>query len=197
MELHPNIRQWCAGHQNHITTAEFVSCGLSKTMLTRYVEAGLLLRVGRGVYVLPDTKADLLYQTALRSKHIIYSHETALYLHGILAEMPEKLTITIPANASLRKELRDRCICHYAEPGVHPVGEMTRQTVDGHSVPCYNMERTVCDYIRCRNRYPDTLILEVLQAYFGQRGRNIELLAQYAALFGIAWTLEQYMEALR
>ncbi len=197
MELHSSIQAWLLEHNNHITTQEFVACGLSKTMLTRYIDAGLLLRVGHGVYTLPETTADVFYRTALHSKHIVFSHESALYLHGLLARIPQKLTVTIPSNASLRKEVRERCICHYADERVHSIGIVEKATACGNIVPCYDMERTVCDYIRCRNRYSDNTILDVLQVYFGRRGRNVQLLAEYAAIFGISWVMEQYMDALR
>ncbi len=197
MELHPNIQAWLDGHNNHITTQEFVSCGLSKTMLTRYTDTGLLVRQARGLYTLADAREDVIYKMVLHSKNIVFSHETALYLHGLVARVPKMLTVTIPADASLRKEVREQCICHYAERRVYPVGIIKKTTKYGHTVQSYNLERTVCDYIRCRNRYEDAVILDVLQAYFGRPGRNLTLLAEYAAAFGVTWALEQYLDALR
>lgn len=45
-------------------------------------------RVGHGLYISQDAWEDFVYQIALTHKGIIFSHETALYLHVLRKRVP-------------------------------------------------------------------------------------------------------------
>ena len=62
-----------------LSTEQLTDLGISKTTLTNYVRNGLLVRCGHGFYTVPDSIEDDMYLLMLRSKHIIFSHETALF----------------------------------------------------------------------------------------------------------------------
>ncbi len=47
----------------------------SRMMLSLYVKAGLLERVGHGVYALPDEARDDMFLLALNNSKIIFSHD--------------------------------------------------------------------------------------------------------------------------
>ena len=53
--INPEILNVLAKNNNMITTSQVVSLGFSRTLLLKYVDAGLLNRVRHGVYILPDS----------------------------------------------------------------------------------------------------------------------------------------------
>lgn len=100
-----------------LTTAQIEALDFSRMTLSLYVKAGLLERVGHGVYALPDETRDDMFLLALNNPKIIFSHDTA---NGLSNRTPFVHSVSIPKNASLsavrrenrserRKKLRRIC----------------------------------------------------------------------------------------
>ena len=79
-----------------ITTAQANEVGVSNERLRLLVTSGDLERVTFGVYILPDEFADKMFIAQLRRPKIIYSHETALFLHDLTDRDPINYTVTVP-----------------------------------------------------------------------------------------------------
>jgi len=62
---------------------EAVKSGMTKESAFRYVHDGRLIRVAHGVYQQEDAWPDPLYLLQLRNKKIVFSYETAFFLHGL------------------------------------------------------------------------------------------------------------------
>ncbi|UKI57525.1 MAG: hypothetical protein L6V81_09470 [Clostridium sp.] len=60
------------------------------------------------MYKLPDYPMDNFYVLSTRSKHMCYSHSTALYLHNMCDRVPLVYDVTVPYNysGSLLKRLK-------------------------------------------------------------------------------------------
>lgn len=82
MKLNPKIYEAIKVNNNIITTAEVLSMGFSRMILSKYVKEGILERCHQGVYTLPDETHDDMYMLMLSSERIIFSHDTALFLNG-------------------------------------------------------------------------------------------------------------------
>ena len=133
---------------NLITTAQAVNIGVSKTTLTNYVAKGELTRVNHGIYALPDTVIDDMYVLRLRNQHIVFSHESALFLNGLSERTPFIHSITTPSNTVLPASIKKECACFYVRPKLFDMGLEMRNTTFGNAVYCYNVERTICDILR-------------------------------------------------
>ena len=70
---------------------------ISKAMLYKLCKADKIHRIVKGQYVLPEDMQDELLSISRRSKRIIFSHETALFLHGISDRTPFEHTVTAPS----------------------------------------------------------------------------------------------------
>lgn len=81
-----------------IETEVAIAHGISKAMLSKLCKAEKIHRVAHGQYILPDDMQDELLSISKRSEKIIFSHETALFLHGISDRTPFEHTITVPSN---------------------------------------------------------------------------------------------------
>ena len=65
------------------------------------------------------------------------------------------------------------------------MGMTTGQTPFGHTVPVYDMERTICDLIRSRSRIEIQVFQSALKQYARRRDKNLRTLMQYAAMFHV------------
>ena len=120
--INPIIMDALLKNNNMVTTSQVQELGFSKQTLNNYVKAGLLERIRQGLYITPDAVHDDMYSLMLRSESIIYSHESALFLHGISDRTPFVHTITMPSNKAVPGSIKDECICFYIKPAWHKVG---------------------------------------------------------------------------
>jgi len=181
---------------NVITTSEVTELGFSKQTLTNYVKAGLLERVIHGIYMLPGSIEDDMYIMMLRSKNIIFSHETAAFLNGISSRTPFTHSVTIPNGTSLPHSIRNDCDAFYVKPPLHKVGEVMMKTTFGNLVRTYNAERTVCDILRSRSRIDEETVVSIIKNYAVLDEKDLNRLAEYASMFKVQKTLKYYMEVL-
>ena len=70
------------------------------------------------------------------------------------------------------------------------------QTPFGHSVPVYNMERTICDIISNRKNMEAQAFQTAFKKYVKRQDKDLRLLMQYAERFRVDRILRQYLEML-
>lgn len=196
MNINQTIYDEIKKHNNMITTSQVLSLGYSKQLLTNYVKEGLLERCRHGVYILPDAVHDDMYTLMLRSERIVFSHDTALFLNGLSERTPFTHTITIPSNAALPNSLRGECVCFYVKPELYDIGIIEKSTTFGNTVRCYNVERTVCDFLRSRSRLDEEAVVSAIKNYALYDEKNLNLLYAYAKSFKVAKELKKYLEIL-
>lgn len=196
MNINQTIYDEITKNNNMITTSQVLSLGYSKQLLTNYVKKGLLERCRHGVYTLPNAVHDDMYTLMLRSEKIVFSHDTALFLNGLSERTPFMHTVTIPSNTALPNSLRGECICFYVKPELHDIGIVERSTTIGNTVRCYDVERTICDFLRCRSRCDDETVISAIKNYALYDKKDLNLLSVYAKQFKVAKELKKYLEVL-
>ena len=194
-DMHPDIN-WLLDFLNVIDTKEVILSGHSKQILTNYCKAGLLKRVQRDVYVLPNSPVqfDNHFLIMCRSPHIIFSHATAMYLSGIGEDYCRYL-ITLPNNKMMPRSIKLDCTAFYVNPKLHAVGLTRSETEFGQMVRHYDIERTLCDYVRTERRFflKEEDVFNPIRLCFASVEIDIQKLADYAELFGIKEKLKKYL----
>ena len=196
MSLNQEIYEEIKRNNNMITTAQVLALGYSKTLLTKYVKEGLLERSRHGVYILSDSVHDDMYTLGLRSKRIIFSHDTALFLNDLSERTPFVHSVTIPSNTAIPASIKDECNCYYVKQELHHVGLTEKKTTFGNTVKCYNPERTICDMLRSRSRLDEETVISAIKNYASYKDKDLNILAVYAKLFRVSKELKRYMEVL-
>ena len=110
---------------------------------------------------------------SLRSERVIFSHETALYLHGISDRTPFVITVTAPSNCVPPHSLMEVCKPYYIKPELFEMGKEFVKSPAGNMVPVYDIDRTICDVIRCRNKMSSETFLFAIKAYAVSPKRNL------------------------
>ncbi|MDR0959176.1 MAG: type IV toxin-antitoxin system AbiEi family antitoxin domain-containing protein [Propionibacteriaceae bacterium] len=80
-----------------VSTKQANEVGVSNERLRLLVKAEELEHVSFGIYSLPGEFIDTMYIVQLRRPRIIYSHETALFLHDLTDRDPVEYSVTVPA----------------------------------------------------------------------------------------------------
>ena len=185
-----------ADHDGIVHTSQVVAEGISKPAFYDYIKEKKLEQVAHGVYASADAWIDTLYLIHLRSKQAVFSHETALFLHDLTDREPAPYSITVKTGYNPTRLKADGVQVYTVKPELNVVGCTTAQTSFGHTVPVYDMERTICDLIRSRKGIEIQTFQDAIKQYVRRKDKNLRTLMQYASLFRVEKILRQYLEVL-
>ena len=101
----------------------------------------------------------------------------------------------LPA-VSLLRQLKQECKVYYIKPELFELGKTTLRTPAGNKVPAYDLERTVCDVIRSRNKLGTETFLAALKLYAADPQKDLNKLYLYAKKMRVSNVLRQYVEVL-
>ena len=183
-------------HGGIIETKIAAQRGISKAMLYKLCKEDKIYRIVKGQYILPDDMQDELLAISNRSEKIIFSHETALYLHGISDRTPFEHTVTAPSGCIPSAAIKSECKVYYIKSELFELGKTTLRTPAGNDVPAYDLERTICDVIRSRNKLGTETFLAALKLYAANPKKNLNQLNIYAKQMRVEKVLRQYLEVL-
>jgi predicted transcriptional regulator of viral defense system len=109
-EEHPNwdqLFETASAQDGYFSTAQASEAGYSSQLLVKYLKSGRITRIRRGVYRLVHFPAgeheELVVIWLWAERAAIFSHETALAVHGLSDVMPAKVHITLPVSWQHRR----------------------------------------------------------------------------------------------
>lgn len=106
--------------RGYFTTKQAAEAGYSAQLLTYHVNAGKIGRVRRGIYRLMDyperNNEDLIIARLWSEGQGVFSHQTALRLHGLCDHISFDIHMTLPpAWRRRRLQVPDRIVLYYAD----------------------------------------------------------------------------------
>lgn len=196
MENNADIFMIAQSNGGIISTKAAIENGISKAKLSRLCKEKVIERIARGQYVLSDDLQDELLSIAMRSKNIVFSHETALFLHGISDRTPFEHTITYPSGKVPSTALREECKIYFVKPELFNMGKTELTTNMGNKVPGYDLERTVCDIVRSRNKVGSETFNAAMKMYVSRKDKDFNKLYEYAKKLHVQKIIRNYLEVL-
>ena len=169
---------------------------IPRTYLQKMVAEGKLERVDRGIYVSTDAIEDELFSMQTKYPKLIYSHETALYLHGLSDRTPFESSASVPSGYKVVGSVADRFKIYYIKKELHELGVETIRSSHGNPIRTYNVERTICDLIRSRSRIDVQILNDALKRFVKLKSADLSILMDYAKKLKIDAVLRNYLEVL-
>jgi len=166
---------------------------IHRQYLKELEESSYLKKVFRGMYVKSDKSINEFFIMSQRFQTGIYSHNTALYFYNLTDRTPIKLDMTFPSNVRIDNEY---ITAHYIKSEKHLLGATKMKLEDNTTIQIYDLERTICDIIRDRNKIDPQIFNTAMKEYSKRKNKNLNLLYKYAKIFRIENNLKQYMEVL-
>lgn len=179
-----------------VLSADLNQYEIPRTYLQMMVAEGKLERVDRGVYVSTNAIEDEMYFMQAKYPKLIYSHETALYLHGLSDRTPFEYSATVPSGYKVVRSLAERFKIYYIKMELHELGVETVQSSHGNPIKTYNIERTICDLIRSRSRIDVQILNDALKRFVKLKSADHSILMDYARKLKIETVLKSYLEVL-
>lgn len=181
-----------------ISAGELNKAGVDRMRLYEYLTKGILVKESHGNYAFADDEPDEYTVIQNRSDKLIFSHGTALYLHGMSDRVPHVLDITVPQgdNVSRIKNSYRHTRFHYCKKEIWELGIIIVKTPMGYDVRAYDPERCICDLIRDKEKIDKQIYIQAMQEYFKSKC-NPRKIIKYAKEFSIESKVRDYMEVLQ
>jgi predicted transcriptional regulator of viral defense system len=192
------VKEIFRNHNGILRTAQAKRLGIHQQTLSRMYHAGLLVKVSRGIYRLPDApplgNPDMV-TISLRVPEAIICLISALAFHNLTTQIPYKVYIALP-----RPYKRP----HIEYPPIDTVwlnersyhAGIDEHVLDNVRVRIYNREKTVADCFKFRNKIGNDVAIEALKDYFRDPNVNVEQLLHFSKINRVTNTIRPYIEAM-
>ena len=161
--------------------------------LRRATQRGEMVKLRHGVYAEPTAILD----TMIDVEHIVPRGVVCMYT----AWMHYQLTTTIPPAFCIAIDSKRKV----SIPDTLPINlyywksenltfGIERQNISGYNVQITDLERSVCDAVKYRNKIGLDVCAEIIRSYVQKKGRNLSRLSNYAKRLRIAKVLNNYLE---
>ena len=154
---------------------------------------GEVVCVRRGVYATMEQLADVMIDLELVVPGGVFCLFSAWNIHGLTTSLPQVYHVAIKRGRKIRLPEYPPMEFHFISDALMDLGVEERM-VSGYKIKVYNLERSVCDAVKYRNKVGMDVCSEVVNAYLSLPERNLTLLMGYANKLRVAKTLQKYLE---
>jgi predicted transcriptional regulator of viral defense system len=177
---------------------ELAAIGVAATAISRAVSDGAVVRIGRGLYQLPDSEPDLhsaLVEIAKRAPKATICLTSAMSFHQLTDQLPRKVWIAIGASDWAPRIAYPRIrIVRFREPYLANGLEIHR--IRDVEVRIYSVAKTIADAFRNPKLVDRSVAIEAMKSALNDRKATPGQLAAAAQENG-AWNqMRPYLEAL-
>ena len=176
-----------------ITSSQATSANIPRTYLSLMEQKGELIKIKRGIYMLPDTFEDEMYVLACNYPKGIFSHGTALYIHGLTDRTPIVYEMSFPQKYHFRKS-EDNLKVRYLMKEVFEFGIENKKSPCNNNIRVYDIEHTLCDILKAN--YDVQIINDAIKRYITSDKCNINKLLEYAEKIKVKNKISNYLKVL-
>ena len=171
--------------------------GISRTHLYRLLNAGLVERQGRGLYVAARHKYTIHHSLAQVAKRVsggIFCLLTALRFHGLTTQSPADVWIALGGKA--RRPRLDYPRLRVARfSGAALTEGVETHRVEGVEIRVYSAAKTVADCFKYRNKIGIDVAIEALRDFNRRNRGGANKLAHFARICRVTRVMQPYLDA--
>ena len=196
MEMAKLLDQMVEEQNGYIRLVDAQNKGVSKQAVLEYVRQKEMKRVAPGVYITEDAWEDRLYLLQIRNRNIIFSHETALYIHDLSDREPFAPVISVKRGYNAKHLKETGAIIHTVRDEWFTLGLMETETFSGNKIRVYDKERCICDIVKRKKKMDIQIFQTAITSYFSDKDKDIHKLMEYAKTMQLEERVRQYTEVL-
>lgn len=187
-----------AATKGMIRSRDLDNIGVPRVVLTRMVQRGLLTRLDRGLYAIPDRSISEhagLAEVSRKYPKAIICLLSALRFHGLTTQAPYEVWIAIP-NKAYAPSMDYPALRVIRFSGEALTAGIDTHLVDGVDVNVTNVAKTVADCFKFRNKIGLDVAIEALNEAWGAKRMTMDELWRYASVCRVANIIRPYLESL-
>lgn len=179
-----------------LLTKNAIQGGIKKDEFYRFIAANHFEKAAHGIYLSPEAWEDESFVLHQRCPQAVFSHDEALFYHGLTDREPMQQTLTIYSGYNTQKLKESGIKVFTIKKELLNVGKIIVENSYGHKIPVYDLERTICDLMRSRRYFEIQDFQTAIKTYVKRPDKDLNKLMTYAPLFRIEKRIRQYMEVL-
>lgn len=182
-----------------LKTKEILDFGVSKEYLRELTAKGLVERISRGYYSLPNSEYSAMQSIAEVSKQAhkgVICLLSALRLHGFTTQNPFEVWIAVDRRAwkpQINGTTKIRYV-RFSEKAFTSGIEI--KTVDHFKIRVYSPAKTVADCFKYRNKIGMDVALEALREGWREKRFTMDELWKYAEICRVSNVMRPYLESM-
>lgn len=177
-----------------ITTSDMTSRSEYRRVL-RAVKRGELTKVRHGVYATPDELLDNMIDVERIVPGGIVCLYNAWTYYNLTTTVPPEFCIAISAKRKVSLNTPFPIKLLYWKKENLDFG-ITEAVISNHRVKITDLERSVCDAVKYRNKVGMDICSEVIRNYIHREDRNLSRLSDYAKKLRVEKTINNYFEII-
>jgi predicted transcriptional regulator of viral defense system len=187
-----------AGQKGLLRASDLEAIDAPRVVLTRLTAAGLLEKVERGLYRLPDAQVsefESLGTIATKVPQAVFCLLTALQFHELTTQLPRQLWIAMPRGSHPPRIDYPplKMVQFTGEAYTAGIEEVVR---DGVKLRVYGVAKTVADCFKHRNKIGLDVALEALKDARSRNKASVDEIWRYAKVCRVANVMRPYLESL-
>ena len=179
-----------------LLTKNAIQGGIKKDEFYRFIAANHFEKAAHGIYLSPEAWEDESFVLHQRCPQAVFSHDEALFYHGLTDREPTQQTLTIYSGYNTQKLKESGIKVFTVKKELLNVGKIIVENSYGHKIPVYDLERTICDLMRSRRYFEIQDFQTAIKTYVKRQDKDLNKLMTYAPLFRVEKRIRQYMEVL-
>ena len=172
--------------------------GIPRVVLTRLTAAGMVDRVGRGLYRLPNhsvSEHESLVMVATKVPQAVFCLLTALQFHGLTTQLPRHVWIAMPRGSHSPRIDYPPIRMVQMTANAYATG-IEEHLIDGMKLQVYSAAKTVVDCFKHRNKIGLDVALEALKDSWRTRKASAEDLWRHAQACRVANVMRPYLDVV-
>ena len=189
------IHDFFTAHDGVIRTKQLRDAGFTHYQLNQLIRNEQVLKVKQGVYKWNDSDRSEWAEVAQIVPEGIFCLFTACQYYELSTFVASAYHLAIPKKSKVVLPEYPPVKLYYWDTASYQTGQ-TEIKPDGVSIQIYDLEKTVCDVIRQRNKVGLDLVKEVIVTYLQRTDRNLAKLVEYAGKLGLKNYVSNYLNLL-
>lgn len=186
------------GQKGLLRASDLDAIHAPRVVLTRLTAAGLLEKVERGLYRLPDAQVsefESLATIATKVPQAVFCLLTALQFHELTTQLPRQLWIAMPRGSHPPRIDYPplKMVQFTGEAYTAGVEEVVR---DGVKLRVYGVAKTLADCFKHRNKIGLDVALEALKDARSRNRASVDEIWRYAKVCRVANVMRPYLESI-
>lgn len=181
-----------------IRPRDLKSLGVSPQYIYHLVASGVMVRSGRGLYMLSDYEAtenhSLVEAVRIQSNGVICLL-SALSFHEIGTQLPHQVWVAVPYGSRIVKSNTTPIRSVVMRSPSYGEG-IERHLLEGTEVAIYGIAKTIADTFKFRNRVGLDVALEALRDVLRNKRCTREEIRNYAKINRVEKVMQPYMESM-
>ena len=187
------LKNYIENNKGIILASDLKKLNIHKQYLKLLRDEDYIERKEKGVYVKKGRNVNDFFLIQQRYKTGVFSHNTALYFYHLTDRTPLKYDMTFKNNIRVNDEIIEP---HYIKQDKYELGIIELELQDKTTIKVYDLERTIIDILRDRNKIDLQIFNTAMKEYMKRKDKNLIKLSKYAKEFKMENVLKKYMEVL-